>query len=645
MKIDSITIKNVRSFKESITYYPNDIFNVLVGSNGSGKSNLMDIIYITLRHFFLYSYNWQKERGENGIFKNLELVHSPFGAINQLLTKYSGDNSQSEIILELVVTEVDIDNLRTIDSNKDAFKAERAEYNSIHNWIEEFLNEPIVEIKPGEKFKYVIKDLQYETQNDSRAEYYRRYLRVIEGLIILGKGINVFLSPLVLYISPFRGVTNASLEVSLASASYNSERAQVARSTSRSTSSLIRLASLYFSEKRRQFEALPGGYEVNWNKDPDVQFVSRSLERIGYTWDISLEDLNKNTYIIQLKKDGRSFLLNQASSGEVELINFILGLITMNLFGSIVIVDEPELHLHPKWINVLRGFFMEYAFSRKNQLMIVTHSGTFINSSTYQFITRVYKDEYGSSKIHQIKTENQQEEKELLHFINATNNEKIFFSDFVVMVEGDTDEIVFKKILETIKKEKNYVQNVEVMQVRGKTNQEKYGNFLKTLQIRSCFIGDIDNINQLANGDEKIKALLMTNARRVVKHVIKNPGAMDNEQLVNYLEEAIKTGNIEELKELYEYIVSFRTKIRPDITPEEKTLLDQFIDGLYERNIFILKDGEIESYLLDGYKHKDLDNVLKITQGELFERWRKDEGFIKLKTLVELALQRNGVIS
>ncbi len=645
MKVDSITIKNVRSFRESITYCPDSTFNVLVGSNGSGKSNLMDVIYITLRHFFLYSYTWQKDRGDNGIFKNLNLVHNPFGVINQLLSKYSGDNSQSEITVVLEVTDVDINNLRSIQNNKEALKAEMTGYNNIHNWIGEFINEPPIEIQQGEKFRYVLKDYVFEQRNDPKANYYMRYLRVIEGLIILGKGINVFFSPLLLYISPFRGVTNAALEVSLASASYNAERAQVAKSTSRSTSSLIRLASLYFSEKRRLFESMPGGYEANWNKDPDVQFVSRSLERIGYTWDISLEDLNKNTYIIKLKKDGREFLLNQASSGEVELINFILGLITMNLYGSIVIVDEPELHLHPKWINVLRGFFMEYAFSRKNQVMIVTHSGTFINSSTYQFLTRVYKDEHGSSKIHQITSENKQEDKELLHFINATNNEKIFFSDFVMMVEGDTDEIVFKKILEIIKKERNYTQSVEVMQVRGKTNQKKYGVFLNTLQIKSCFIGDLDNINQLAQGDEAIKALLMTNARRVVKQVIKNPGAMDNEKLVNYLEEAIKTGNMGELKEFFEYIVSFRTKIRPDLTIDEKASLERFIEGLYDQNIFILKDGEIESYLLDGYKHKDLNNVLKITQGELFEKWRKEEGFTKLKALVEMALYKNGVIN
>lgn len=645
MKIESVTIKNVRSFRAPITYRPDNTFNVLVGSNGSGKSNLMDIIYIALRHFFLFSYSWQKDRGERGIMKRVDQVYNPFGMVNQALAKYTGDNTHCEIVFDLRATAVDVANLSKINKNKELLKMEMAGYQNIHHIITQFVDTPPIDIQPGEKFTYVLHDYALDHNADARANYYSKYLQSIEGLIMVGKEIGITFSPLLLYISPFRGVTNAALEVSLANESYNSERALVAKSTSRSTSSLIKLASLFFSEKRRLFETMPGGFAINWSKDKDVQFVSSQLQKIGYSWDISLEDPNKNIYIVTLKKDGRTFLLNQASSGEVELINFILGLVTANIYESVIIIDEPELHLHPKWINILRGFFMEYAFSRKNQLLIVTHSGTFINSSTYQYLTRVYKDEQGSSCIHQMMTEDIQQEKELLHIINATNNEKVFFSDFVVMVEGDTDEIVFRKVLDSIKKERNYQQNVEVMQVGGKTNQEKFRRFLSTLQIKSCFIGDVDNVNQLSKGNEQIQSLLMTNAKRVVKQVIKNPGAMDNEQLVSYLEEAITSGNTEELKELYEYIVSFRKKIRPDITPEEREMLNQFIESFYDQNIYILKDGEIESYFPDGYKSKDLDNALLITQGELYENWKKEEGFVKLKSLLEMALRNNGIIS
>ena len=54
MKLSKITIQNIRSFKDSVEYTPTSNFNVLIGANGSGKSNLLDIIYVTIRNYFLF---------------------------------------------------------------------------------------------------------------------------------------------------------------------------------------------------------------------------------------------------------------------------------------------------------------------------------------------------------------------------------------------------------------------------------------------------------------------------------------------------------------------------------------------------------------------------------------------------------------
>jgi len=445
MKLHSITIKNVKSFREPVTFNPHKEFNVLIGSNGSGKSNLMEIIYITLRHFFIFTYRWSTERAIEGLRLRIDRDSTPFGVINHVLPKYTGDTSQSELTLELEVTDYDVQNIRLIQQNLDSLKAECSNFYSIDGSIRGFLDSAFQQLNVGEHFTYKILDNTLQQTNDERHRFYLSYLRGIEGLGFVARNLTIELHPLILYISPFRGVSNLTLEQSLADNTSRGEQIEVMKSTSRSTSSLIKLATLYFAEKRRKFEFESGDTNTKWLADKEVRFVSDSLAKIGYTWDMDLVDPNRNTYTIRLKKDGNIFLLNQASSGEIELINFILGMITLGLKGGVIIVDEPELHLHPKWIAFLRGFFMQYAFTEKNQLMIVTHSGTFINSSTYPYLTRVYKNERGSSKLHQVVNENTEETKERLHFINATNNEKVFFSDFVIMVEGDTDEIVFKR--------------------------------------------------------------------------------------------------------------------------------------------------------------------------------------------------------
>lgn len=644
MKLHSITIKNVKSFRETITFKPHKEFNVLIGPNGSGKSNLMEIIYIALRHFFIYPYRWSKERATEGLRLRIDREYNPFGVIGQVLPKYSGDTSQSELMLELEVTDNDVQNILMIQQNLESLKVECSNYYGLDGIIKSFLDSNVVKINEGQRFTYSIIDNNVQPVTEDNKKFFLSYLRSIEGLSFLAKNIGVILHPLILYISPFRGVSNITLEQSLADNSSKGEQIEVMKSTSHSTSSLIKLATLYFAEKSRKFEYESGDRKSKWVSDKEVKFVSEYLAKIGYTWDLDLLDPNRNTYTIRLKKGGNDFPLNQASSGEVELINFILGMITLGLKGGIIIVDEPELHLHPKWIAFLRGFFMQFAFTEKNQLMIITHSGTFINSGTYPYISRVYKNNRGSSDLHQVIVADTEETKERLHFINVTNNEKVFFSDFVIMVEGDTDEVVFKLILDIIKKETEFKPNVEVMQVRGKTNYVKFNSFLHTLQIKSCFIGDLDNIAQMDTCNEAIKHMLITNEKRMERFVFKNPGARDNISLTHYLEEAITTGDTEALKCFYEYMISFRQKLRTDISAEERQVLNQFIDSLYDQNIFILRRGEIEAYFPDGYKEKDLDKVLALTQGTAFDHWKNDDGYKQLKSLLVEILHRNSIV-
>jgi predicted ATP-dependent endonuclease of OLD family len=56
MKLESIKLQNVRSFKDSIEISLGKGINLFIGPNREGKSNLLDVIVITLRRYVLY--NW-----------------------------------------------------------------------------------------------------------------------------------------------------------------------------------------------------------------------------------------------------------------------------------------------------------------------------------------------------------------------------------------------------------------------------------------------------------------------------------------------------------------------------------------------------------------------------------------------------------
>ncbi len=639
MKVKKITIKNVLSFKDEVIFEPNGNTNILIGPNGAGKSNLMDIINITLRHFFIYSYTYYYD--ENSQTKNINLNNSIYGNINDVLLKFQGDQDDSEIAIELQPTSSDIKNIKFIRDNNAFIKNVISSFQGPKHFIKSFLESEILEIDENDSLHYSIKNNELQGNRDEKSNFFLNYLNSIEGLIRILKDEKCPLKPVMIYISPFRSSSAQSLQAVLSERTYLEELADIIKNTSRDTSSLIKMASLFFSEKLRTFESQKGGWNSSWNDDADVKMINNHLSKFGYDWSLNLRNRNKNTYVIELKKGTRTILLTQASSGETELINFIFGLVALNLTDSIIIIDEPELHLHPQWLWILRDFFMDFANSRNNQLFISTHSPVFINSTSYLYITRVYKDSNDVSKIHKVEEVKVQETKDLLHIINATNNEKIFFADFVIMVEGDTDEIVFRKLLSMIKTERNLNNAIEVLQVRGKSNYESFKSFLATLDIGCCFIGDLDNVNQFAKDkDRNITNLFVTNNRKVMTDVIQKPSSKDYDSLLSYLDNAITNADTTQLRFFYDYMVSFRTKLRSDITEEERKDLYVFIDKMKAEDVYLLKDGEIEDYFPVGYKKKDLNKVIELV-GAGFEGWIGSEGYQKLKSLlIEIIDQR-----
>lgn len=74
-----------------------------------------------------------------------------------------------------------------------------------------------------------------------------------------------------------------------------------------------------------------------------------------------------------VKKD-KQYQINQLSSGETELLNFLLGILSTGIRNGMIIIDEPELHLHPRWQTVLIELFSGLSESTGNQFIFTTHS-------------------------------------------------------------------------------------------------------------------------------------------------------------------------------------------------------------------------------------------------------------------------------
>lgn len=643
MKIEKIIIENIKSFKDKTEIYLNKNMNIFIGPNRGGKSNFLDITIFILRHFFVHFYQVIQSR-EKGI--NIEDINNAriFHPINNFLEKYLG-NEQSDSLVEVVfiISKEDIDNIKIIKKKKEKFAQILNDYrnkpfsdlNMLESWNLEGFSD-------GAKVTYQIINNNIESPQNEPEKTYLQYLRYYEFFAILDAKIKNFnLNPLFLYYPPYRMLTQENLITNLSRENMYSLLLDYAKANSKDTASLLKISANYFASKMRKFELEKGNHNRKFKRDEEVKSVSKFLKILGYDWDLECIESNLNEYRVNLAREGREFPISKSSSGEREILNFVLGIFSYRIKNGLIIVDEPDLHLHPKWQNILFDLFNNISVQSNNQYLIVTHSPSFINEKTIDSVSRVYLDK-NISEVAQPDKDSLPQSKELLHLITTLNNEKIFFADKVVLVEGLGDRILFQRLIEIYKK--NTQEVIEVLEVHGKGNFEKFRDFLDLFEIKNFIIADLDYAFNIGSG--KIKNMFITNYKNIDKNVLKNKKSKDAKSLSECLEKIIidiKDGNlnskeIEEVNKIWDYIKSRHKKIKDNISADEKTELYEFIEAKKSERIYILKYGEIEDYIPEISKNRNVESTIEFVKNKKLEAWinqkEKDEKIKDLESII-----------
>jgi AAA15 family ATPase/GTPase len=127
--------------------------------------------------------------------------------------------------------------------------------------------------------------------------------------------------------------------------------------------------------------------------------------------------------------------------------------------GSIIVIDEPELSLHPSVQKRLLSLFAQLAEDR--QIILATHSPKFINwdyifngaklvrSNRESSAIRVYE----ISDASMAKIKDLHDDKDNPHLFGYESVETFFLEDNVILVEGQEDVVYFPKILDQLKVE------------------------------------------------------------------------------------------------------------------------------------------------------------------------------------------------
>lgn len=189
-------------------------------------------------------------------------------------------------------------------------------------------------------------------------------------------------------------------------------------------------------------------FQILDNKKEFDKVLVRILGK-DFKWTIEQHD-NGNYYIKHIENQ-----IEHSSEGIGDGIWSIFT-ICAALFDAkeqdVVVIDEPELSVHPALQKRLMALFVEYSMTR--QIVICTHSPYFVDWQAIgngAQLLRVVKEDI-NSRCYSATLEGRAKAKALLndlnnpHILGIEANEVFFLEDRIILVEGQEDVVVFNKI-------------------------------------------------------------------------------------------------------------------------------------------------------------------------------------------------------
>ena len=162
----------------------------------------------------------------------------------------------------------------------------------------------------------------------------------------------------------------------------------------------------------------------------------------------------------------------------------------------LLLFEEPELYLYPKAQQLL--FDALRMFSERHSVLLTTHSPLFFGpNATATFVklkkrqdARIALKPFTAALPIDLSNVNA---KDQFQFICHENNNIAFFSETVVLVEGDSDLVLFPHIARTLNPDWECAKTpVAIARIGGKTSIRRYTKFFKHFEMRVVVIADLD---------------------------------------------------------------------------------------------------------------------------------------------------------
>lgn len=575
MKITALQISNVWTFKyyENINDAPKLVFdqdfNILIGQNGAGKSTVLEVINFIFRRVLFVPYNRNQDlygRRTNinsdekkTILRKLENVQYYRGF--RLDRNYDFEDKPQQIKVVIQIDDIDISNIKLLQDNIEKLSPIVDGYSAEQMFSPgEYLTEYsiIIDLNSTDK------TFSVQTDHDIGTTYltaYNLYKEIIE-IYNEDNPENTIanLAESFALIGSYRNYNNYSTHASLGGGNTAEKQIQQLRTNeySKSTGALESGEPAIFSLVRLRMAAEcynmidtkkdKNESEIAANELEFIKSINQKLRIVNLKVEIKLIDKSNWNFsfsFIDLRRKKEITDINSLSAGQKAIVHLVLEAYGRGeLRGGLVIIDEPEIHLHYQFQNEYLRVIEKLNKDQGCQYVLVTHSESLINSETITSVIRVSLTDDGYTMINQPNVSTDQ--KWLVKILDNKRSTHAFFGSKILLVEGEDDRYFYRACLGELeaKLKKGFTQDITVLDINAKHDKE-WRKLFTSFGLKVFFTTDLD---------------------AAFKFYKEAPISLNTPQLVS----------------------QFLTN-HPDVA--EKIKAD------YKRNIFILKEGDLESYL------------------------------------------------
>jgi hypothetical protein len=199
---------------------------------------------------------------------------------------------------------------------------------------------------------------------------------------------------------------------------------------------------------------------------------------------------------MQNLKGGEEYVLQDSECHGLKELITLLTFIYDKTFDTLIL-DEPELHLHPQFQSFLLEEIRKVAGNPKEDnekklFFIISHSPYFLELRTVDDLKNVlvFKQENIPTYIETLRPEDERRLKKFLPRFN-THHKQFFFSPNPVFVEGYTDQQIISLLFDKLSKNIGASGSC-VIDVGGKDELDVFYRLCEILNINATFVADLD---------------------------------------------------------------------------------------------------------------------------------------------------------